>query len=170
MRRGPGRPVDGSTGRGKRSASGARRLPGQAQGGGPRANSTSLSGRGDNARRRRPGRAFPQGGLQGPQPDPYAAPSLYAPKSRNGRCAMSDDPKHFAELEELLGALREGACSAGQWERLNALLLADPEARQLYLEHSELCTVLHRHQGSLAGAAEPTAVAERSGKPLLPAR
>ena len=120
-----------------------------------RADPTALSARCDNAKRR------PSGGA--------SLKAVYKALNRihmqlllcvrrsleDGGRVMSDDCKHLGELEELLGALREGVCTDSQWERLNALLLADPEARQLYLEHSELCSILHHYQGHLLAPRSP---------------
>jgi hypothetical protein len=68
---------------------------------------------------------------------------------------MREDRQKFAELEELLGALRDGTITDEQMEFLDRLLATDAGARQHYLEYMDLCATLGHFQGELAGAREP---------------
>jgi hypothetical protein len=60
---------------------------------------------------------------------------------------MSNLPERLAELEELLGALRDGPITAEQADRLEEILAADEAARTYYLEYITLCSTLRHYQG-----------------------
>jgi hypothetical protein len=61
---------------------------------------------------------------------------------------MSGPQRSWAELDALLGALREGLATADQMARLDALIRSDPEARDYYLDYIEICSTLRHYQGS----------------------
>jgi hypothetical protein len=67
---------------------------------------------------------------------------------------MKEDRQKFAELEEMLGALRDGTIADEQMQLLDRLLATDADARQHYLEYMDLCATLGHYQGALAGVGE----------------
>ena len=70
---------------------------------------------------------------------------------------MSESPK----LNDLLAALADRGLGEAEWERLDALLAADPEARRAYIEHLSL-------HADLAEAPAPAASVEQVDEPALP--
>jgi ferric-dicitrate binding protein FerR (iron transport regulator) len=62
---------------------------------------------------------------------------------------VKTSPEFPAELEELLGALRDGLITREQAERLDQWLGSDASAREYYLLYIELCATLHHYQGTL---------------------
>src|SRR5947209_6334329 len=73
---------------------------------------------------------------------------MYPPDPGLGGSTMNND--RFAELQELLGAVRDGTATEAQMAQLDQLLATDAEARQLYLEYMDLCSTLRHYQGRLS--------------------
>ena len=84
---------------------------------------------------------------------------------------MNDEWRKFAELEELLGALRDDAITDEQMAYLDRLLASDANIRDYYLEYMQLCATLGHFQGSLTTSCEeykavPFSNTERSSRKL----
>jgi Concanavalin A-like lectin/glucanases superfamily len=60
---------------------------------------------------------------------------------------VNEQPDRSAELDELLGAARDGLLAAEQAARLDQILAEDAEARTYYLEYITLCAILRHYQG-----------------------
>jgi hypothetical protein len=67
---------------------------------------------------------------------------------------MREDREKLAQLEELLGALRDGTIAEDQMELLDRLLATDASAQQYYLEYMNLCATLGHFQGTVADEKE----------------
>ena len=78
-----------------------------------------------------------------------------------------NDPTTHTELEHLLTAQEDGILDEAGKERLEEILLADPEARNLYLRHIALCD--HLAWEYTENASEPTEFRPRESKPSSPA-
>ncbi|MCE9552385.1 MAG: hypothetical protein K8T91_03285, partial [Planctomycetes bacterium] len=73
------------------------------------------------------------------------------------------------ELQELLGAMREGEATTAQHERLTALVAGDPHLAAHYVEYVQLCAQLQWQLGGLHGdASQQTRVEGRIGVILPP--
>jgi hypothetical protein len=77
---------------------------------------------------------------------------------------MRNNPEKFAELDELLGALRDNTITDEQMVVLDHLLATNAEAREYYLEYMDLCATLGHFQGELTGRSRP----DGSTVPLTP--
>ena len=62
----------------------------------------------------------------------------------------------FSELDELLKGFVEGTLTAEQNLRLEELLRNDPEARQRYLDYTDVESMLSAHNVKMRQSAEPT--------------
>lgn len=60
---------------------------------------------------------------------------------------MNLEREKHDELDELLGALRDGVITDPQMQRLDAMLLAEPEAMRYYLDYVSLCGGLRQYHG-----------------------
>jgi hypothetical protein len=67
------------------------------------------------------------------------------------------DREKIEQLDDLLGALRDGSTDDSQMARLDALLAGDPEAQRYYLDFIDLCTDLRQYYGLGRAAAGSTA-------------
>lgn len=63
---------------------------------------------------------------------------------------MSLSPQQWAELEELMGAVRDGQLTPEQEAQLEAWIVNEPEARAYYLDYMAICATLRHFQGAAA--------------------
>src|SRR5262249_33923167 len=113
---------------------------------------------------------------------PHGAPlALFAPRPGNEtaveggptgtRCGRGGamTPEVRRELQQLLSALCDGALSAAQHGRLEALLEGDPECRRCYLEYVDMHARLLVHPGlptpAQGGPETPRAEAPETASP-----
>ena len=68
---------------------------------------------------------------------------------------MSEPDLERADLERLLGAVRDDALAPHEMAELDQLLRTSPRARAYYLEHADLCAALADYVGSPAAPLAP---------------
>ncbi len=62
---------------------------------------------------------------------------------------MSLTPEVWAELDDLMGAVRDGSLTPEKAVRLEELIVNEPEARAYYLEYTAICATLRHYQGKM---------------------